>query len=155
MKSDNDEPIIIYCDGACSGNQSKTNVGGWGVVMKYRNHLKELWGGERNTTNQRMELTSCIRALEEIKSKEKPIEIYSDSAYMINAMNDRWFDRWRRNGWKNAKKQPVENKDLWLRLLEVIDGLDVKFKKVRGHTGVELNERADELAQKGITETRE
>ncbi len=154
MKEDTDidNPIIVYCDGACSGNQSKTNVGGWGAVLKYKNHLKELWGSERNTSNQRMELTSCIRALEEIKSKDKRIEIHSDSAYMINAMNERWFDRWQSNGWKNAKKQPVENKDLWMRLLEVIDGLDVKFKKVRGHTGVELNERADTLAQKGIKE---
>ncbi len=152
MKSENHEPIIIYCDGACSGNQSKTNVGGWGVLMKYKRHLKELWGGERNTSNQRMELTACIKALEEIKSKEKPIEIYSDSAYLVNCMHQQWYVRWERNGWKNAKKQPVENKDLWMRLLELLNVLDVKFHKVEGHAGVALNERADELAQKGIKE---
>jgi ribonuclease HI len=146
------ESIIIYCDGACSGNQSKKNVGGWGVVLKYRQHVKELFGGERNTSNQRMELTACIRALEEIKSKDKPIEIYSDSAYLVNCMHQQWYVRWERNGWKNVKKQPVENRDLWVRLLELLDEHDVKFKKVQGHAGVKLNEQADELARRGIKE---
>ncbi len=146
------ESIIIYCDGACSGNQSKKNVGGWGVVLKYRQHVKELFGGERNTSNQRMELTACIRALEEIKSKDKPIEIYSDSAYLVNCMHQQWYVRWERNGWKNVKKQPVENQDLWMRLLELLDERDVKFKKVQGHAGVEMNERADELARIGTKE---
>lgn len=121
-------------------------------MLKYRQHVKELFGGERNTSNQRMELTACIRALEEIKSKDKPIEIYSDSAYLVNCMHQQWYVRWERNGWKNVKKQPVENQDLWMRLLELLDERDVKFKKVQGHAGVEMNERADELARIGTKE---
>lgn len=141
--------IIIYCDGACSGNQSTENAGGWGAVLKYKDRVKELHGGERNTSNQRMELTACIKALEAIKRRDKPVAVYSDSAYLINCMQQKWYVRWRKNGWKNAKKQPVENRDLWERLLELLDGLNVKFHKVEGHAGVELNERADELARLG------
>lgn len=151
MKEDS---IVVYCDGACSGNQSANNVGGWGVVLKYKQHLKELSGGERNTSNQRMELTACIKALEAITAKEKPVEIYSDSAYLVNCMHQRWYDRWQKNGWKNARKQPVENRDLWQRLLDLLDGRKVRFHKVEGHAGVALNERADELAQSGIQEVK-
>ena len=118
--------------------------------MKYQQHVKELCGGERNTSNQRMELTACIKALEAVTAKEKPIEIYSDSAYLINCMHQQWYVRWERNGWKNAKKQPVENKDLWERLLELLNAFEVKFFKVEGHAGVELNELADVLARRGI-----
>jgi ribonuclease HI len=146
------EPIIVYCDGACSDNQSAHNVGGWGVVLKYGQHVKELHGGERNTSNQRMELTACIKALEAIKAKDKPVIIYSDSAYLVNCMNERWYERWRRNGWKNVKKKPVENRELWERLLQLLEDRNVRFEKVPGHAGVELNERADELAQVGIRE---
>ncbi len=146
------DSIIVYCDGACSGNQSAKNTGGWGVVLKYKEHVKELHGGERNTSNQRMELTACIKALEEIKSKDKPIKIFSDSAYLVNCIHERWHERWQRNGWKNVKKQPVENKDLWVRLLELLNEHDVTFHKVEGHAGVELNERADELARRGVKE---
>ncbi|HXG00298.1 MAG TPA: ribonuclease HI [Bacteroidota bacterium] len=148
------EPIIIFCDGACSGNQSKNNVGGWGAVLTYKGKVKELHGGERNTSNQRMELTACIKALEAIKTRKLPIVIYSDSAYLVNCMNQRWYDRWRRNGWKTGKKQPVENRDLWERLLALVESLNVTFKKVEGHAGVELNERADELARLGAEEAR-
>lgn len=148
MAGKSEEAIIIYCDGACSGNQSARNAGGWGVVMQYKDHVKELHGGERNTSNQRMELTACIKGLEAIKSK-RPVEIYSDSAYLVNCMHERWYERWQRNGWKNAKKQPVENRDLWEQLLALLDTHDVTFKKVHGHAGVDLNERADELARQG------
>jgi ribonuclease HI len=144
--------IIIYCDGACSGNQSPNNVGGWGAVLKYGDKLKEICGGERNTSNQRMELTACIRALETIKSRDIPIDIYSDSAYLINCMHDRWYVKWQKNGWKNAKKQPVENKDLWKELLAELTKHSIRFHKVAGHAGVALNERADQLAQQGIEE---
>ncbi len=152
MSASLSDTIIIYCDGACSGNQSANNAGGWGVVMKYKDHIKELHGGECNTSNQRMELTACIKALEAIKAKDKPVTVYSDSAYLVNCMHQKWYVRWKKNGWKNAKKQPVENKDLWSRLLDLLDGLNVKFHKVEGHAGVELNERADELARMGAEE---
>jgi ribonuclease HI len=145
------DSIVIYCDGACSGNQSAKNIGGWGVVLKYKEHVKELHGGERNTSNQRMELTACIKALEAITTK-KPVEIFSDSAYLVNCMHQRWYERWQCNGWKNVKKQPVENKDLWMQLLDLLSEHDATFHKVEGHAGVELNERADALARRGIRE---
>jgi len=144
------EKIIIFCDGACSGNQFQTNKGGWGAVLKYKDHSREIFGGEKNTTNQKMELTACIRALEEIKTKNIPIEIYTDSAYLVNCMNQRWHEKWQRNGWKNSKKEAVANRNLWIRLLALTDELNVLFHKVSGHSGVALNELADRLAAKGI-----
>ncbi len=148
----NEESIIVFCDGACSGNQFATNKGGWGAILKYKNAVKELHGGERNTTNQRMELTACIKALEEIKDKSFAVEIYTDSAYLVNCMHQRWYVTWEKNGWKNAKKKPVENKELWVRLLELMRQFKIRFNKVEGHAGVELNERADELARLGVLE---
>jgi ribonuclease HI len=148
MTKDN---IVIYCDGACSGNQFGVNKGGWGAVLRYRDKVKEIWGGEDNTTNQRMELTACIEALEEVKDANIEIEVYSDSAYLVNCMNQKWYERWQKNGWKNARKQPVENKDLWLKLLDLISKRKVTFYKVKGHSTSVLNELADQLAQKGIT----
>ncbi len=144
------DTIIIYCDGACAGNQQRANRGGWGAVLKYRNRLKKIWGGEANTTNNRMELTACIRALEAIKWKNAPVEVYTDSAYIYNCITQRWYERWQRNGWKTAKKQPVENQDLWKRLLTLLQQHRVTFHKVAGHAGVELNELADALANRGI-----
>ena len=148
---DNDK-IIIYCDGACSGNQLKQNKGGWGAVLKYQDRTKEIYGGERNTTNQRMELTACIRALAEIKADNFDIEIYSDSAYLVNCIQKKWYEKWLKNGWMNYKKKPVENRDLWISLLGLLAKHNVKFTKVSGHSGVELNELADELARKGMAE---
>ena len=146
------EKIIIYCDGGCSGNQYDHNKGGWGAVLKYKDRVKEIYGGEKNTTNQKMELTAAIRALEEIKSNGIEIEVHSDSAYLVNCMTQRWHAKWQRNGWINSKKEPVANKELWMRLLELTKKYKVHFHKVAGHSGVELNELADQLANKGIEE---
>ena len=146
------EKIIIYCDGACSGNQFLNNQGGWGAVLRYKDAIKEIYGGERNTTNQRMELTACIKALEQIKKKDISIEIYSDSAYLVNCMQREWYKKWEKTGWKNAHKKSVENKDLWQRLFNALKKYNVRFYKVEGHRGVELNEQADQLAQQGISE---
>lgn len=143
---------IIYCDGACSGNQFKNNKGGWGAVLKYAGSTKEIYGGQRNTTNQRMELTACIKALEEIKEKNTVIEIYSDSAYLINCMHQQWYERWQKNGWLNYRKKPVENKDLWVKLLDLASKRAVTFYKVSGHSGIELNELSDRLARQGMSE---
>ena len=142
--------IIIYCDGACAGNQLFNNMGGWGAILIYKDNTKEICGGECNTTNQRMELTACIKALKQLKRKDIPIEIYSDSAYLVNCMQQKWYARWRKNGWKNIKKKLVDNKDLWEHLLALLEKHNVSFHKVTGHQGVELNERADYLARKGI-----
>ena len=145
--------ITIFCDGACSGNQFGENVGGWGAILIYKGMSKELYGGQKNTTNQRMEITACIKALQQLKRKDLPVEIRSDSAYLVNCMRAKWYEQWQRNGWKNARKEPVENKDLWQRLLKLVHGLDVRFVKVSGHAGIALNERADQLARQGIRET--
>jgi ribonuclease HI len=146
--------IVIYCDGACSGNQFRSNIGGWGAVLKFNSDTKEISGGELNTSNQRMEITACIRALEKLKSTAHPVEIYTDSAYLANCMQKKWYARWRQNGWRNASRQPVENRDLWERLLELLAPLKVTFFKVEGHSGDALNERADELARTAIEKLR-
>ncbi len=146
------ENIIIYCDGACSGNQFNQNKGGWGAVIKDGDKVKKIHGGTRNTTNQRMEITSCIKALELLKSDKYKVELYSDSAYLVNCMNDKWYEVWERNNWRNSKKKPVENKDLWKQLLDLVGRLDITFHKVKGHVGNGLNEVADKLAQKAISE---
>ncbi len=148
----NGNTVQIYCDGACSGNQYSANRGGWGAVLLYAGKTKEIYGGEKNTTNQRMELTACIRALEQIKTGGIEIDVYTDSAYLVNCIHQKWYERWQRNGWKNARKEPVENQDLWVRLLDLLSKQRVRFYKVKGHSGVELNERADRLAQRGISE---
>ena len=146
------DKIIIYCDGACSGNQYRINTGGWGAILQQDSHLKEIHGGEKNTTNQRMELIACIRALEQLKSGKYDVEVYTDSAYLVNCMQKKWYATWQRNGWRNAAKKPVENRDLWEKLLALISLYKVKFIKVSGHSGNKWNERADELARQGIQE---
>lgn len=146
------EKIIIFCDGACSGNQYNNNIGGWGAILKYKDNVKHVYGGERNTSNQRMELTACIKAVESIKVSNINIDVYSDSAYLVNCMNEKWYEKWEKNNWRNSKKKPVENQDLWAKLLSLVRKYNVSFHKVNGHTGVELNELADRLARKGIEE---
>jgi len=145
------EKIVIYTDGACSGNQNIQNKGGYGAVLLYKDNKKEIFGGELNTTNNRMELKGCIEALKTLKKKDIPIEIYTDSAYLCNCINQRWYIRWRQTGWINSQKKPVENRDLWEELLYLIEDMEeIKFFKVKGHSGNELNELADKLANKGI-----
>ena len=146
--------IVIYCDGACSGNQYKVNAGGWGAILSHGGKAKEIHGGELNTTNQRMELTACIRALEHVRSPKFAIDVHTDSAYLANGINQKWYVKWQKNGWLNANKQPVENRDLWEKLLALLAKYKVNLIKVAGHSGDELNERADELARRGITEIR-
>ncbi len=148
------DKIIIYCDGACSGNQYRTNAGGWGAILQHGNLLKEIHGGELNTTNQRMELTACIRALEQLKSGKYTVEVYTDSAYLVNCIHHKWYIAWQKNGWKNAAKKPVENRDLWEKLLGLLSLYKVVFIKVAGHSGNTLNERADELARQGIAKVK-
>jgi ribonuclease HI len=147
------DKILIHCDGACSGNQYRCNAGGWGAVLQQGSRTKEIYGGEKNTTNQRMELTACIMALEQLKSNKYAVEVYTDSAYLANCMQKKWYATWQKNGWHNAARKPVENRDLWERLLALTSLYKVKFIKVAGHSGNKLNERADELARQGIRDT--
>jgi ribonuclease HI len=145
------DKIIIYCDGACSNNQQKQNRGGWGALLLYRGRAKEISGAERDTTNNRMELMACIQALAAVKNRSLPVEIFTDSAYLANCLLQKWYRRWQKNGWQTAGKKPVENKDLWLQLLALKDKFPrIAFHKVAGHSHVELNERADELAKEAI-----
>jgi ribonuclease HI len=138
---------VIYTDGACSGNPGP---GGWGAVLRYGDHLKELHGGEPSTTNNRMELMAAIRALETL-SRPTDVQLYTDSKYVLDGIT-KWLPNWERRGWKTASKQPVKNVDLWQRLVAAMQPHEVTWHWVKGHNGDPGNERADELAREGITE---
>lgn len=138
--------VIIYTDGACAGNPGP---GGWGAILLYGKHRKELSEGVRETTNNRMELTAAIEALKQLK-EPCIVRLYSDSAYLVNCMNQGWYRKWQQNGWMTKKKEPVENKDLWMALLQEIKRHRVSFHKVRGHSDNALNNRCDELARQAI-----
>jgi len=141
--------VTIYTDGACSGNPGP---GGWGAVLLFKDQKKEISGGEKETTNQRMELQAVIGALESLKVKEWDVTVYSDSAYVVNAFEQKWLDKWQKNGWQNSKKEAVANQDLWRELLILTGKNHVKIVKVKGHAGNVYNERCDELARKAIKE---
>ena len=144
--------VIIYADGGCRGNQNKINVGGWGVVLTQGEHYKTLKGHCENTTNNKMELTAAIKALEAIKHNKHPIEVYMDSAYVVNGISQ-WVEGWIKRNWRKSDKKPVENKELWQQLYELKQNLKfVSFYKVKGHAGVELNEIADQLANEAMDE---
>lgn len=134
--------VMIYTDGACSGNPGP---GGWGAILMFGEHKKEMSGGEKNTTNNRMELTAAIEAMKALKEPCK-VKLYSDSAYLVNCFQQGWYKGWIKNGWKNSKKQPVENKDLWMELLRLMEIHKVEYIKVKGHADNEYNNRCDELA---------
>lgn len=134
--------IYIFTDGACSKNPGP---GGWGAVLRYGSAEKEISGGEPETTNNRMELTACIKALEALK---EPCEVVltTDSQYVVNGMEKGWAESWRRNGWKKADKKPALNSDLWQRLLYETERHKVSFEWIKGHAGHDENERCDRLA---------
>lgn len=137
--------IIIYSDGACSGNPGP---GGWGAVLISGSHRKELSGGEAETTNNRMELLGAISALEALKRKSD-VALYTDSAYVKNGITG-WIHGWKRNGWRTADKKPVKNAELWQRLDALRERHNVEWHWVKGHAGHPENERADELARAGM-----
>jgi len=134
--------LSIYTDGACSGNPGP---GGWGAVLLYGSKKKELSGGEAETTNNRMELQGVISALEALK-EPCAVELYTDSQYIVNAINQRWVYKWRANGWMRTKKDPAKNPDLWERLLGLLETHQVSFHWVKGHADNPYNNRCDELA---------
>ena len=139
--------IEIYTDGACKGNPGP---GGWGALLRMNEHEKELYGGEADTTNNRMELMAAIMAMESLTRPCK-VALTTDSQYVKNGINQ-WMDNWKKRGWKTADKKPVKNQDLWKRLDAALKDHEVEWHWVRGHTGHPENERADELANKGILE---
>ena len=142
------EEVIIYTDGACSGNPGK---GGWAAILMYGDEKKEISGGSADTTNNQMELTAPIEALRLLKRPCK-VRLYSDSAYLINAFLQGWLKNWKKNGWKTADKKDVKNKDLWLEIDKFNEIHDIEWIKVKGHADNEFNNRCDELAVKAIKE---
>ncbi len=134
--------VIIYTDGACSGNPGP---GGWGAILRYKDTEKEISGGEKMTTNNRMELTAVISALELLKENCE-VELYSDSKYVIDALSQGWAESWRKKGWKRADKKPALNPDLWEKLLDLVSAHEMTYHWVKGHSENEYNNRCDALA---------
>ena len=144
--AENDGQIVeIFCDGACSGNPGP---GGYGAILRYGGRVKELNGGSRDTTNNRMEMTAAIEALRQL-TRPCQVLITTDSQYLVKGMTE-WIAGWQRKGWRNSKKEPVLNKDLWELLLTVTKSHSVQWKWVKGHAGHVENERCDQLAREGI-----
>lgn len=139
--------IDIWTDGACSGNPGN---GGWGALLIYKGTRKALSGGEKNTTNNKMELLAVISALKTLK-EPCIVKLRSDSAYVVNAFLQDWITNWQNNNWRNSKKQPVANKELWLELIKLTEKHKVNFIKVQGHSTDENNNLCDELARNAIT----
>lgn len=137
--------IIIYTDGACSGNPGP---GGWGAYLKWNGHEKELSGGEVETTNNRMEMMAVIKALEALK-KDSSVQLYTDSKYVLQGATE-WLEGWKARGWKGANKKPVKNQDLWQQIDSLLQQHSVQFHWVKGHSGDENNERVDKLAVEAI-----
>ncbi len=143
------KPVELFTDGACKGNPGP---GGWGALLRYGDAEKELWGGEPETTNNRMELMAVIRGLETLTRPSRVI-VTTDSQYVKNGITQ-WIHNWKRNGWKTSAKKPVKNADLWQRLDAATARHDIEWRWVRGHTGHTENERADALANRGIEEMK-
>lgn len=138
--------VNLYTDGACSGNPGP---GGWAAILEYNGHEKEISGFDTDTTNNRMELLAVIKGLMALK-EQCQVKIYTDSAYVLNAFEKGWIYSWQRNGWKNSKKQRVENLDLWQILINLTKDHNVSWIKVKGHSGHNYNERCDSLARQQI-----
>ena len=137
--------VAVYTDGACRGNPGP---GGWGAVLLFGTHSKELCGGEPETTNNRMEMTAAIRALEALR-EPCSVDLYTDSKYLRSGITE-WLPNWRKRGWRTASRKPVKNQDLWEALVAATERHDVKWHWVKGHAGHPENERADELANRGL-----
>ena len=140
------EEVIIYTDGACSGNPGP---GGWGAILMIGDHKKEISGGKKDTTNNVMDLTAVIEALKLLKRPCK-VQLYSDSAYVVNAFLQDWISGWIKKNWKNSNKEEVKNKELWQELISLTKVHEVIFHKVKGHSDNEFNNRCDELARNAI-----
>lgn len=143
------DPVIIYTDGACKGNPGP---GGWGVILSYKGSVKELYGGDPETTNNRMELMAAIQALETL-TKSCSVQLNTDSKYVMQGITE-WISNWKKRGWKTASGTPVKNEDLWRRLDAAIQRHNIEWFWVKGHSGHKDNDRADELANLGIASLR-
>ena len=137
--------LRLYTDGACANNQEDENFGGWGTILEYGEHKKELFGGEANTTNNRMELTAVIRGFSALNRDGLKVEVFSDSSYVMNCFREKWYVNWQRNGWRNSKKEPVDNQELWKELIALAERHDVSFYRVKGH--VNLNSKTTDFGK--------
>ena len=144
------EKVTIYTDGACSGNPGP---GGWGAILMYNGNKKELSGGNKDTTNNIMEITAVLEALKALKFPCE-VNLYSDSAYVVNCFNQGWIYNWLKKGWKTASGEPVKNKELWEELYNLTKIHKITFHKVKGHADNEFNNRCDELARNAIHNVR-
>lgn len=142
--------VYIYTDGACSGNPG---VGGWGAVLIYKNHRKEIKGSNQDTTNNKMELTAMIKALEALKEPCE-VEAYTDSKYICDSINNGWAESWQKNNWIKKDKKPALNADLWEKLLNLTKIHGITFNWIKGHAGHPENERCDELARNEIAKNK-
>lgn len=141
-----EEKIIIYTDGACSGNPGP---GGWGAILMYKGAKKEISGGKKDTTNNIMEITAVIEGLKQLK-KQSEVQVYSDSSYVVNTFKQGWIYNWMKKGWRTASGEPVKNKELWQELYDLTQKHKVEFIKVKGHSDNEFNNRCDEMAREAI-----
>ncbi len=139
----NDRILRIYTDGGCAGNQNDENLGGWGAIMEFGEAVKELYGSERNTTNNRMEMTALLEAFKAIKKENQIIHVFSDSSYLMDCFRKKWYVGWQKNGWKTAAKKPVENQDLWKQLIPYSERHTISFFRVKGH--VDINSKSVDL----------
>lgn len=146
MQTSAKKHVLIYTDGACSGNPGP---GGWAAILKFGRHSKEISGGMHHTTNNRMEMFAVISALGTLKESCQ-VDVYSDSSYVVDSFEKGWIDNWVRRGWKTADKRPVENQDLWRLMLLTIKKHEVRFHKVQGHADHPENNRCDELAKEEV-----
>ena len=140
------EKVVIYTDGACSGNPGP---GGWGTILMYKDTKKEISGGKKDTTNNIMELTAALEGLKMLKFPCE-VDLYSDSAYLVNGFSQGWIYNWQKNNWQTADKKPVKNKEIWQEIYQLTKIHKVRFIKVKGHADNEFNNRCDELARNAI-----
>lgn len=139
--------VVIYADGGSRGNGKENSIGGYGVVLSFGEHTKELYQGFRGVTNNQMEIRAAIEGLRAMKKTNIAVEIRSDSAYLVNCINNKWYKNWMNNGWITSAKKPVENRELWIELIDLVQTFPfIQFTKVKGHSTDEGNNRADYLA---------
>lgn len=148
----NDKILRIYTDGGCAGNQHDKNLGGWGAILEFAGHTKELYGSEADTTNNRMEMTALLEALKAVKKDGQVIHAFSDSGYLMDCFRKKWYVNWLKNGWKTAAKKPVENQDLWQELLPYLDRHDISFYRVKGHVDLSRSSTDTEKLYRKFTE---
>ena len=149
------ETIKIFCDGGARNNGKENAIGGWGVYLTYQDYEKTLYGGDKNVTNNQMEIKAVIEGLKQLKINTIPIEVICDSAYVVNCINQKWYNKWILNNWRTSTKKPVENKDLWQELLNVISQFKhIQFFRITGHLSMNKMDQLENAHKKFVEENR-